>query len=151
MSIPALLSDESLLLSSPKAFRMAHILVAILADAAKVALALAIVVDVVNVQRKVRIFLHVLLMVHQLSPAKSATLFADLAFIPVKLPHLRRFCNPLSTDIERMHISGSYQPLQPFQKALCHYLALNAKSPPNPRERNELAELVGRSAPQRNS
>ena len=91
MLVPSFFRCETLpsLLSQP--LRVAYILVAILAHTPEVALFFSITVNVVDVQRQVWEFLHMLLVMYQLSPSKLSTLLADLALVAIQLvSHIAR-------------------------------------------------------------
>ena len=94
---------------------MADRLVAVLAYTDKVALPVAVCICIPDVQRPFRCVLHMVDVMDQVCAPVSPALLADLALMFVHVKNLMRQPHPLRRAVERMHIAGCNQALEPIQ------------------------------------
>lgn len=93
---------------------MADRLVAVLAYTDKVALLVAVCICIPDIQRLFRCILDMVDMMDQVGAPVSSALLADLALVLVHIQHLMRQPHPLRRAVERMHIAGCNQALEPY-------------------------------------
>ena len=94
---------------------MANRLMAVLAYTDKVALPVAVCICIPDVQRPFRCILNMVDMMDQVGAPVSPALLADLALVLVHIQHFMRQPHPLRRAVERMHIAGCNQALEPIQ------------------------------------